>query len=119
MVECTEAVWVTCSDEGRLVEVLQPPRRAFGTAPVRTPEGEEEVDVTLVGEVAAGGCPFSFGFAGYDGGRLAVGDDVEYCFTVDSRSLHPIQESQALVGHRLWLVAQPTLTDLRSETPTP
>jgi hydrogenase assembly chaperone HypC/HupF len=52
--ECTDAVCVTCSDEGRLVEVLQPPRQAFGTALVRSPDGEEEIDVTLVGEVAVG-----------------------------------------------------------------
>ena len=52
--ECTDAVCVTCSDEGRLVEVLLPPRQAFGTALVRSPDGEEEIDVTLVGEVAAG-----------------------------------------------------------------
>ncbi len=81
---------------------------------------ERGADRLLTGErFTAGGRPLSFGFAGYDGGRLAVGDDVEYCFTVGSQSIHPIQESQALVGHRLWLVAQPTLTDLRSEAPTP
>jgi D-sedoheptulose 7-phosphate isomerase len=61
----------------------------------------------------------TIGLAGYDGGHLAVSDDVDYCFTVDSQSIHRIQESQALIGHRLWLVAQRTLTDLRSEAPTP
>jgi hypothetical protein len=56
---------------------------------------------------------------GHDRGEPAVGDDVDDSFTIDSQSIHRIQESQALVGHRLWLVAQRTLTDPRSEAPTP
>lgn len=45
---------VTCSDEGRLAEVVQVPVEQFGEAVVRTPDGEEAVDITLVGEVSIG-----------------------------------------------------------------
>ncbi|OBK77613.1 HypC/HybG/HupF family hydrogenase formation chaperone [Mycobacterium sp. 1164985.4] len=45
-------VCVTCSDEGRLGEVLAPPLDATSSALVRTADGEEWVDVTLIGDVA-------------------------------------------------------------------
>lgn len=44
---------ITCSDEGRLGEVLAPPGGRFEPALVRTETGIEEVDTTLVGDVAA------------------------------------------------------------------
>ena len=50
--ECTEDVCVTCSDEGRLGEVVLAPADATGQALVRTAKGEEWVDVTLLGDVA-------------------------------------------------------------------
>ncbi|MGH3264470.1 MAG: hydrogenase assembly protein HupF, partial [Trebonia sp.] len=50
--ECTEEVCVTCSDEGRLAEVLAAPGGPLGQALVRTAAGEERVDVTLAGPVA-------------------------------------------------------------------
>jgi hypothetical protein len=49
--ECTDEVCVTCSDEGRLGEVVLA-ADATGRALVRTAEGEEFVDVTLLGDVA-------------------------------------------------------------------
>jgi D-sedoheptulose 7-phosphate isomerase len=49
------------------------------------------------------------GFAGYDGGEMANSDTVDFCFTVRSQSVHRIQESQALVGYRLWLATQAAL----------
>ncbi len=52
--ECTDEVCVTCSDEGRLAEVVLAPEDAFTSALVRTATGEEPVDVTLVGDVAPG-----------------------------------------------------------------
>ncbi len=52
--ECTEEVCVTCSDEGRLGEVVLAPEAEFAPALVRTATGEEAVDVTLVGQVAPG-----------------------------------------------------------------
>jgi len=45
---------VTCGDEGRPGRVLRPPAGPYGPALVVTDQGEEEVDVTLVGDVAAG-----------------------------------------------------------------
>lgn len=51
IVDCTDEVCVTCSDEGRLGEVVEPPVSAFMPAQVRTADGIEEVDVTLVGDV--------------------------------------------------------------------
>jgi phosphoheptose isomerase len=46
--ECEGPVCITCSDEGRLAEVV----RASGpTARVRTSDGAEDVDLSLVGDV--------------------------------------------------------------------
>ncbi len=42
---------MTCSDEGRLGEVVLEPADATGQALVRTANGEEWVDVTMLGEV--------------------------------------------------------------------
>lgn len=52
--ECVDDVCVTCSDEGRLGEVLEAPEDDLAPAWVRTVEGEEAVDVTLVAPVARG-----------------------------------------------------------------
>jgi D-sedoheptulose 7-phosphate isomerase len=46
---------------------------------------------------------YTIGFAGYDGGAFANNPDVDACFVVRSQSVHRIQESQALLGYRLWL----------------
>jgi hydrogenase maturation factor len=51
--ECAEDVCVTCSDEGRLGEVVLEPTGTAEPALVRTSAGEEWVDVTLLGGVAA------------------------------------------------------------------
>ncbi|MGB6206511.1 HypC/HybG/HupF family hydrogenase formation chaperone [Mycobacterium sp.] len=50
--ECTEEVCVTCSDEGRMGEVVSP--SADGIAAVRTARGVENVATTLIDPVAAG-----------------------------------------------------------------
>jgi hypothetical protein len=50
--ECTEQVCVTCSDEGRLGEVLA--ASADGMAEVRTARGVEDVATALIDPVAAG-----------------------------------------------------------------
>lgn len=52
--ECSDDVCVTCSDEGRLAEVVEAPLDPTGPAAVRTATGEEDVDVTLVGDVTPG-----------------------------------------------------------------
>jgi hypothetical protein len=50
--ECTEEVCVTCSDEGRLGEVVT--AAVHGAAPVRTARGVESVATVLVEPVVAG-----------------------------------------------------------------
>ena len=47
--ECAEEVCITCSDEGRLAEVVRVD--GGGDAVVRTARGVERVDVSLVGDV--------------------------------------------------------------------
>jgi hypothetical protein len=47
-------VCVTCSDEGRLGEVVAPPDEPYGQALVRTSTGQELVDVTVIAPVRAG-----------------------------------------------------------------
>jgi len=57
---CTAEVCITCSDEGRLAEVIEPLASLFDPAGldnlalVRTADGEEAVDVTLVAPVVPG-----------------------------------------------------------------
>lgn len=53
-VDCTDEVCITCSDEGRLGEVVLAPEEPFAPAIVRTATGEEEVDVTVIGDVSPG-----------------------------------------------------------------
>lgn len=50
--DCSSPVCVTCSDEGRLAEVVRV--RSSSTAEARTPTGIEEVDTTLVGTCRPG-----------------------------------------------------------------
>jgi D-sedoheptulose 7-phosphate isomerase len=56
----------------------------------------------------------TIGFAGHDGGAMATSPDLDHCFTIRSQSIHRIQESQAVVGFRLWSVVQ-ELTRRRGE----
>lgn len=48
----------------------------------------------------------TIGFSGHEGGRMAAADDLDFCFTVGSQSIHRIQESHAMLGYRLWSVVQ-------------
>lgn len=50
--ECADDVCVTCSDEGRLAEVILEPSEPLAQALVRTGDGEEWVDVSVLGAVA-------------------------------------------------------------------
>lgn len=52
--EGVEEVCVTCSDEGRLAEVVFAPTTRYGDALVRTAGGEELIDVSLVSPVSSG-----------------------------------------------------------------
>lgn len=49
--QCADDVCVTCSDEGRIGEVLLEPADAGDPALIRTAGGEEWVDVTMLGDV--------------------------------------------------------------------
>jgi hypothetical protein len=52
--DCVDDVCITCSDEGRLGEVVVAPTERFAPAVVRTAMGEEDVDVTVIGAVSPG-----------------------------------------------------------------
>ncbi|MGV0792582.1 hydrogenase assembly protein HupF [Mycolicibacterium sp. XJ1819] len=52
--DCAQDTCVTCSDEGRLGEVLCGPTEPTAPALVRTAAGEEWVDVTILGDVSPG-----------------------------------------------------------------
>ena len=52
--ECADEVCITCRDEGRLGEVTELPAAHPGRVLVRTADGEEAVDATLVAPVAPG-----------------------------------------------------------------
>ena len=67
--------------------------------------GNSEDLMTALAEAKQRGL-LTIGFAGHDGGRMAVIDDLDYCFTVHSQSIHRIQETHAMLGYRLWSVAQ-------------
>ncbi|MBJ8348460.1 SIS domain-containing protein [Antrihabitans sp. YC2-6] len=54
----------------------------------------------------------TIGFAGHDGGRMAETEDLDFCFTIRSQSIHRIQESHAVVGYRLWLAMQERMNEL-------
>jgi len=51
------------------------------------------------------------GLAGFDGGRMAVSSDLEYCIVVRSDSVHRIQEAQAAVVAGLWEGTQRALSE--------
>ncbi len=42
------------------------------------------------------------GLAGYDGGKMAELNSIDYLFTVPSASVHRIQEAQTTIYHALW-----------------
>jgi D-sedoheptulose 7-phosphate isomerase len=67
--------------------------------------GNSEDLMTAITEAKQRGL-LTIGFSGHDGGRMAVAEDLDFCFTVHSQSIHRIQESHAMLGYRLWSVAQ-------------
>jgi D-sedoheptulose 7-phosphate isomerase len=44
----------------------------------------------------------TIGIAGYDGGKMAELDSIDYLFVVPSPSVHRIQEAQTTLYHALW-----------------
>lgn len=77
--------------------------------------GNSEDLMTAITEANRRGV-LTVGFAGHDGGRMAAADDLDFCFTVHSQSIHRIQESHAMLGYRLWSVAQEHLARAREHT---
>ena len=67
--------------------------------------GNSEDLMTAITEAKQRGL-LTIGFSGHDGGRMAAAEDLDHCFTVHSQSIHRIQESHAMLGFRLWSVAQ-------------
>jgi len=54
------------------------------------------------------------GIAGYEGGRMAELDSIDYLFVAPSSSVHRIQEAQTTVYHVLWQLTQRALSQLGS-----
>jgi D-sedoheptulose 7-phosphate isomerase len=54
----------------------------------------------------------TIGLAGYEGGKMAELDSIDYLFVQPSASVHRIQEAQTTVYHVLWELTQQTLADL-------
>ena len=44
----------------------------------------------------------TIGFAGHDGGRMALSADVDHCLVVETDSIHRIQETHLAIYHILW-----------------
>ena len=51
----------------------------------------------------------TIGFAGIDGGRMAVDPTVQHCVVVLSQSVHRVQEAQSSATHVLWAYVQEAL----------
>jgi D-sedoheptulose 7-phosphate isomerase len=53
------------------------------------------------------------GIAGYDGGKMAELDSLDYLFVAPSSSVHRIQEAQTTVYHTLWQLTVASLAGTR------
>jgi len=51
------------------------------------------------------------GLAGYEGGKMAELDSIDYLFVAPSSSVHRIQEAQTTIYHVLWELTQHALAD--------
>jgi D-sedoheptulose 7-phosphate isomerase len=52
------------------------------------------------------------GLAGYEGGKMAELDSIDYLFVAPSSSVHRIQEAQTTIYHVLWELTQHALAEL-------
>lgn len=52
------------------------------------------------------------GLAGYEGGKMAEVDTIDFLFVVPSSSVHRIQEAQTTLYHVLWELTHETLREL-------
>lgn len=57
-------------------------------------------------EEAGGRGLLTVGMAGYDGGKMAALDTIDFMFVVPSSSVHRIQEAQTTIYHLLWEATQ-------------
>ncbi|MEV0153812.1 SIS domain-containing protein [Micromonospora sp. NPDC050686] len=53
----------------------------------------------------------TIGIAGYEGGRMAESDEIDYLFVVPSESVHRVQEAQTTLYHVLWELIQQALAE--------
>ncbi len=56
---------------------------------------------------------FTVGLAGYDGGKMAELDSIDYLFVAPSSSVHRIQEAQTTIYQVLWQLTLAALAPLR------
>jgi D-sedoheptulose 7-phosphate isomerase len=56
----------------------------------------------------------TIGLAGYDGGKMAELDSIDYLFVVPSSSVHRIQEAQTTTYHVLWELTATAVQQARS-----
>ncbi len=54
----------------------------------------------------------TIGIAGYDGGKMAELDSIDFCFVVPSTSIHRIQEAQTTIYHVLWELIAAQLSEV-------
>jgi D-sedoheptulose 7-phosphate isomerase len=52
------------------------------------------------------------GLAGYEGGKMAELDSIDYLFVAPSSSVHRIQEAQTTIYHVLWELTQHALAEI-------
>jgi len=100
----TSVVTALCNDIG--VEVVFARQlAAFGgagdIAVGLSTSGNSENLVRAFGEASRRGM-LTVGLAGYDGGKMAELDTIEYLFVVPSSSVHRIQEAQTTIYQVLW-----------------
>lgn len=55
----------------------------------------------------------TIGLAGYDGGKMALSDDIDFCITAPSDHVPRIQEAHATVYHALLEVVQEVCSEIR------
>jgi len=113
----TSVVTALCNDVGVDV-VFARQIAAFGTktdiAVGLSTSGNSENLLRAFDEASRRGM-LTIGIAGYQGGKMAELDSIDYLFVAPSASVHRIQEAQTTLYHALWEL---TLAALNSEQVT-
>ncbi len=114
----TSVVTALCNDVGVDV-VFSRQIAAFGTrsdiAVGLSTSGNSDNLLRAFDEASRRGM-LTIGIAGYQGGKMAELDSIDYLFVAPSASVHRIQEAQTTVYHVLWEL---TLTVLRAPEAAP